>query len=64
MEDKIKSILINSKNTVILGASSNQNKDSYKVMKYLKERVFKVLPINSKTSDTMILGDQVYKNID
>ena len=59
MENSIESILLNSQNIVILGASSNPNKDSFKVMKFLQEKGFRVIPVNSKTSNTEILGEKI-----
>ena len=64
MNDTIKSILINAKNIAIIGASSNPEKDSFKVMKFLQEKNFKIIPINSKTSNKEILGEKVYKHIE
>ena len=63
MDNSIKSILLRAKNVVIIGASSNSDKDSFKVMKFLQEKDFKVIPVNSKTLNTKILGEKVYKNI-
>ena len=56
MEDSIKSIFLNSKNIAIIGASSNPSKDSFKVMKFLLDKGFNVIPINSNTLNTKILG--------
>ena len=63
MDYFIKSILCNAKNIVIIGASTNPEKDSFKVMKFLKEKGFNVIPVNSKTLDKKILGERIYKNI-
>ena len=63
MNNSIKSILLNAKNIAIIGASSNPKKDSFIVMNYLQEKGYKIIPINSKTSDKIILGEKVYKNI-
>ena len=63
MDDFIKSILFNTKNIVIIGASSNPKKDSFIVMKHLQEKGFKIIPINPSTSKTKILGEKVYKDI-
>ena len=64
MDKSIKLILLNAKNIVIIGASANSDKESYKVMKFLKEKGFKVIPVNSQTSNETILGQKVYKDID
>ena len=63
MDNSIKSILLNAKNIANIGASSNPNKDSFIVMKYLQEKNYKVIPINSKKSNRIILGEKVYKTI-
>ena len=63
MENLIKAILLKAKNIAIIGASSNPEKDSYIVMKYLQGRGIRVIPINSKASNQLILGEKVYKDI-
>lgn len=63
MQHLIKSILLEAKIIVIIGASSNPKKDSYIVMKYLQERGIKTIPVNSKTTNKLILGEKVYKDI-
>ena len=64
MNKSIKSILLHAKNIVIIGASTNPDKDSFKVMKFLQEKGFKVIPVNSQTSNKKILGEKIYKDID
>ena len=64
MQNSIKSILLNAKNIAIVGASSNPNKDSFKVMKFFQEKGYKVIPINSKTINSTILGEKIYKKIE
>jgi predicted CoA-binding protein len=64
MDDLIKSILVEAKNVVIVGVSSNSEKDSYIVMKYLQERGIRVIPVNPQTTRTSILGEKVYKDLD
>ena len=64
MDYSIKSILLNAKNIAIIGASTNPEKDSFKVMKFLKEKGFNIIPVNSKTLNKKILGEKIYKDID
>jgi len=60
----LKSIL-NSINTIALvGASSNPQRDSYKVMKYLIEKGYKVFPINPNEKGNKILGRKCYTNLE
>ncbi len=63
MNDFIRKILLNSTTIAIYGASANEYKDSYRVMKYLQVNGYKVLPINPYTPEKLILGELVYKNI-
>lgn len=57
-EDKI----LNEYRTVALvGASSNPDRPSYKVLKYLSEHGFKVIPINPNTTEVM--GMQCYPDL-
>jgi len=58
MNNSIKSILLNTKNIVIIGASTNPDKDSFKVMKFLQEKGFKFILVNSQ-----ILNEKIYKEI-
>jgi len=60
----IKKILEDAKIIAIYGASSNQNKDSYKVMKFLQNKGYKVLPINPYTNNEFILGEKVFKRFE
>ena len=55
IEDIIKSFLLNAKNIVIIAISSNSSKDSFKVMKFLKENRHNVILINSQALDDKIL---------
>ena len=63
MDKLIKSILFNAKNIVLIGASTNPDKDSFKVMKFLQKKGFKVIPINSQTLSSEILGEKILKDI-
>ena len=63
MKNEIQTILETSKTIAIVGASKNENKDSYKVMKYLQHKGYKIFPINPNLSDRKILGETVYDKI-
>ena len=64
MNNEIKAILETSKTIAIVGASNNEKKDSYKVMKYLQHKGYKIFPINPNFSDRKILGETVYNKIE
>ncbi len=57
----LKELLKNTKNIAIVGASSNPEKDSFKVMKYLIEQGYKIFPVNPK--EINILGRNCYQNL-
>ena len=63
MDIFLKKILSKSKTIAVLGASRNKNKDSYKVMKYLKSHGYKVLPINPHSKDEIFLGERYYQSL-
>ena len=60
-DKEIKEILISSRKIVVVGLSRDQQKDAYKVSKYLKEKGYKIIPVNPFAEE--ILGEKVYKDI-
>ena len=58
-----KDILKTINSIAIVGISSKEEKDSYKVMKFLIERGYKVFPVNPNEEGEYILGRKCYKNI-
>ena len=63
MKNEIQTILETSKTIAIVGVSKNEKKDSYKVMKYLQHKGYKIFPINPNLPDRKILGETVYDKI-
>ena len=57
MLDEVKSI-------AIVGASSNPERDSYKVMKFLLDYGFEVFPVNPNLINTKILGQECYSSLE
>ena len=57
----LKLLLKNIKNIAIVGASSNPERDSFKVMKFLLDQGYKIFPVNPKEKD--ILGVRCYPNL-
>jgi len=47
----------------IVGASSSLHKPSYKLMKYLQEQSYKIIPINPKYAGQKILGEKVFPSL-
>ena len=60
----LKSILNKINSIALIGASSNPQRDSYKVMKYLIEKGYKVFPINPNEKGNKILGRKCYTNLE
>ena len=47
-----------------VGASSNPERDSYKVMKFLQDNGFDIYPVNPNLANTKILGQKCYENLE
>ena len=60
----IKKILEESNTIAIVGASSKEERDSYKVMKYLLQKGYKVFPVNPYESGKNILGQKCYEDLE
>ena len=63
-KDYLKLILDEVNSIAIVGASSNPERDSYKVMKYLQEYGFRVFPVNPNLANTKILGQECYPSLE
>ena len=60
----IKKILEESNTIAIVGASSKEDRDSYKVMKYLLQKGYKVFPVNPNELGKNILGQKCYEDLE
>ena len=63
-KDNLKLILDEVKSIAIVGISSNPDRDSYKVMKFLQDYGFKVFPVNPKLVNSKILDQECYSSLD
>ena len=59
----LKNILENVTTIAMIGASSNPDRDSFKVMKYLIEKGYKVFPVNPNVIKNKILDIQCFPNL-
>ena len=57
----LKKLLKEIKNIAIVGARSNPQRDSFKVMKFLMDYGYKVFPVNPKENN--ILGQKCYASL-
>ena len=61
-DKEMKDILLNSKTIASFGLSSNQEKESYGIVAYLKEQGYKIIPVNPTATE--ILGEKVYPDLE
>ncbi len=59
----IKQILNEVKSIALVGASSREERDSFKVMKSLLENGYEVFPVNPNEEGNLILGQICYKDL-
>src|ERR671938_2030444 len=60
---KIRRILETVKTIAMVGASSNWNRPSYFVMKYLQGKGYRVIPVNPGIAGQELLGETVYASL-
>jgi predicted CoA-binding protein len=57
----LQNILSNSKTIAVIGMSKNPDKVAYRIPLYLKEKGYKVIPVNPTADE--ILGEKSYKKL-
>ena len=62
-ESYIKEILNEVKTIAVVGASANQDRDSYKVMQVLMQHGYEIFPINPNEAGNVILGQPCYADL-
>ena len=60
---KIRRILSTVRTIAMVGASSNWNRPSYFVMKYLQGKGYRVIPVNPGTAGQEQLGERIYASL-
>src|SRR3954454_22584699 len=60
---QIRSILERVRTIALVGASSNWNRPSYFVMKYLQGKGYRVVPVNPGIAGQQLLGETVYASL-
>ena len=63
ISSKLSSLLKTVKKIAIVGASSNEERDSYKVMKFLIDYGYEVFPVNPNESNKKILNQKCYSSL-
>ncbi len=59
----IRDILARHRTIAMVGASANTSRPSYFAMKYLKQKGFRVIPVNPGQAGEEILGEKVYASL-
>ena len=62
-ENYIKDILSEVKTIAVVGASANENRDSFKVMQSLIQHGYQIFPINPNEKGNLILGQPCYADL-
>ena len=60
-DKEMKDILLSAKTIASVGLSSNQEKESYWIVSYLKEQGYRIIPVNPTATE--ILGEKVYPSL-
>ena len=60
---KLRAILERVRTIAMVGASSNWNRPSYFVMKYLQGKGYRVIPVNPTNAGQELLGERVYASL-
>src|SRR5271169_1929177 len=60
---QLRAILRRVKTIAMVGASSNWNRPSYFVMKYLQNKGYRVIPVNPGIAGQTLLGERVYASL-
>src|SRR5215510_3914106 len=60
-DQRMRDILTSAKTIASVGLPSNQEKESYWIVSYLKEQGYRIIPVNPTATE--ILGEKVYPNL-
>lgn len=63
VDSDIYDILRSVKTIALVGASSKEDRPSYKVMKFLLEQGYEVIPVNPGMAGQILLGQQCYASL-
>lgn len=60
-DTELKEILSKNKTVAVIGMSKNPEKDAYRIPEYLKEKGYRIIPVNPTADE--ILGEKAYKKV-
>lgn len=61
-DQMMKDILLSARTIASVGLSSNQEKESYWIVSYLKDQGYRIIPVNPMADE--ILGEKVYPDLE
>ena len=61
MDQRIDAVLAGTKTIAVVGISDKPDRPSHQVAKYLKERGYRVIPVNPLVAE--VLGEKAYKSL-
>src|SRR5919108_1698856 len=61
-DKEMREILLSTKTIASVGLSSNQGKESYWIVLYLKEQGYRIIPVNPTADE--ILGEKAYPDLE
>lgn len=59
----IRGILEQTQTIALVGASNKKHRASYRVMKFLQSKDYRVIPVNPKLKGSELLGETVYESL-
>lgn len=63
-DQQISTILHEVNTIALVGASNKEERASYRVMRFMQEKGFKVIPISPRLAGQSLLGETVYENLE
>jgi len=63
-DQQLRDILSNTKTIALVGASQKPHRDSYRVMAYLQQQGYRVIPVNPSLEGQVLMGEKVYARLD
>ena len=62
-DDEISELLGNARTIAMVGASDRPDRPSYRVMRFLQERGYRVLPVNPQITGEHVHGEYVWRDL-
>lgn len=63
-DQQLRDILSNTKTIALVGASQKPHRDSYRVMAFLQQKGYRVIPVNPALEGQILMGEKVYARLE